>query len=50
MPRAAAGLGTRAVIASPITGPAGNREFLVHLAAGPGCAEIGERIAEVTGP
>ncbi len=44
-----AGLGTRAVIASPITGPAGNREFLVHLAPGPGCAEIGERIAEVTG-
>jgi 23S rRNA (cytidine1920-2'-O)/16S rRNA (cytidine1409-2'-O)-methyltransferase len=47
---AAAGLGTRALIASPITGPAGNREFLVHLAPGPGCAEIGERIAEVTGP
>ena len=46
----AVGLGTRAVIASPITGPAGNREFLVHLAPGPGCAEIGERIVEVTGP
>ncbi|MEA2621043.1 MAG: rRNA (cytidine1920-2-O)/16S rRNA (cytidine1409-2-O)-methyltransferase [Chloroflexota bacterium] len=44
------GLGTRAVIASPITGPEGNREFLVHLAPGPGCAEIGERIAEVTAP
>ena len=44
----AAGLGTRAVIASPLTGPEGNREFLVHLAPGPGCAEIGERIAEVT--
>jgi 23S rRNA (cytidine1920-2'-O)/16S rRNA (cytidine1409-2'-O)-methyltransferase len=44
------GLGTRAVIASPITGPEGNREFLVHLAPGPGCAEIGERIAEVTVP
>jgi len=43
-----AGLGARAVIASPITGPAGNREFLVHLAPGPGCAEIGDRIAEVT--
>jgi 23S rRNA (cytidine1920-2'-O)/16S rRNA (cytidine1409-2'-O)-methyltransferase len=43
------GLGTRAVIASPITGPEGNREFLVDLAPGPGCAEIGERIAEVTG-
>jgi 23S rRNA (cytidine1920-2'-O)/16S rRNA (cytidine1409-2'-O)-methyltransferase len=39
-------LGTRAVIASPILGPEGNREFLVHLQAGPGCAEIGERIAE----
>src|SRR6185312_3548157 len=47
---AAAGLGTRAVIASPITGPAGNREFLVHLAPGPGCAEIADRIAEGTGP
>jgi len=43
------GLGTRAVIASPITGPEGNREFLVHLAPGPGCAEIDQRIAEVTG-
>jgi len=42
------GLGARAVIASPITGPEGNREFLVHLAPGPGCAEIGDRIAEVT--
>ena len=42
-------LGTRAVIASPITGPEGNREFLVHLAPGPGCAEIGERIAEAVG-
>ena len=30
------GLGTRAVIASPITGPEGNREFLVHLGSGPG--------------
>jgi 23S rRNA (cytidine1920-2'-O)/16S rRNA (cytidine1409-2'-O)-methyltransferase len=40
------GLGTRAVIASPILGPEGNREFLVHLAPGPGCAEIGERIGE----
>ena len=39
-------LGTRAVIASPILGPEGNREFLVHLAPGPGCAEIGDRIAE----
>ena len=42
------GLGTRDVIASPITGPEGNREFLVHLAAGPGCAELGDLIATVT--
>jgi 23S rRNA (cytidine1920-2'-O)/16S rRNA (cytidine1409-2'-O)-methyltransferase len=42
----AAGLGTRAVIASPLTGPEGNREFLVHLASGPSCAEIGDRITE----
>jgi len=39
-------LGTRAVIASPLLGPEGNREFLVHLAAGPSCAEVGDRIAE----
>jgi 23S rRNA (cytidine1920-2'-O)/16S rRNA (cytidine1409-2'-O)-methyltransferase len=43
-------LGTRDVIASPLLGPEGNREFLVHLAPGPGCAEIGERIAAVTLP
>jgi 23S rRNA (cytidine1920-2'-O)/16S rRNA (cytidine1409-2'-O)-methyltransferase len=43
------GLGARAVISSPILGPEGNREFLVHLATGPGCAEIGDRIREVTG-
>ena len=42
-------LGTRDVIASPILGPEGNREFLIHLAPGPGCAEIADRIAEVTG-
>jgi 23S rRNA (cytidine1920-2'-O)/16S rRNA (cytidine1409-2'-O)-methyltransferase len=47
---AGAGLGTRAVVASPILGPAGNREFLVHLAPGPGCADIPERIAELTAP
>jgi 23S rRNA (cytidine1920-2'-O)/16S rRNA (cytidine1409-2'-O)-methyltransferase len=46
----AAGLGTRDVIASPLTGPEGNREFLVHLAPGPGCAEIGERIDAVAVP
>lgn len=50
--RAAAerGLGTRAVIASPLLGPDGNREFLVLLAPGPGCAEILDLIAEVTAP
>ncbi len=47
---AAIGLGTRAVIASPILGPEGNREFLVHLASGPGCAEIALRISSVTAP
>ena len=36
----AAGLGMRGVIPSPIQGPEGNREFLVHLQAGPGCANI----------
>jgi 23S rRNA (cytidine1920-2'-O)/16S rRNA (cytidine1409-2'-O)-methyltransferase len=44
------GLGTRAVIASPILGPEGNREFLLHLVAGPGCAEIPERIAQAAAP
>jgi 23S rRNA (cytidine1920-2'-O)/16S rRNA (cytidine1409-2'-O)-methyltransferase len=43
------GLGTRDVIASPLTGPEGNREFLVHLAPGPNCADIGARISRVTG-
>jgi 23S rRNA (cytidine1920-2'-O)/16S rRNA (cytidine1409-2'-O)-methyltransferase len=42
-------LGTRDVIASPILGPEGNREFLVHLAYGPSCADLPERIAKVTG-
>ncbi len=41
---AAQGLGTRDVIASPIRGPEGNREFLAWIAAGPSCAEIGDRI------
>ena len=44
-----AGLGARDVIASPILGPEGNREFLVHFAAGPGCADLPERVAEATG-
>jgi 23S rRNA (cytidine1920-2'-O)/16S rRNA (cytidine1409-2'-O)-methyltransferase len=43
------GLGTREVIASPILGPEGNKEFLVHLALGPSCADLPKRIATVTG-
>jgi 23S rRNA (cytidine1920-2'-O)/16S rRNA (cytidine1409-2'-O)-methyltransferase len=43
------GLGTRDVIASPILGPEGNREFLLHLQAGPSCADLGARIAAETG-
>ncbi len=46
----AAGLGSRDVIASPILGPEGNREFLLHLASGPGCADIDERVVAVTSP
>jgi 23S rRNA (cytidine1920-2'-O)/16S rRNA (cytidine1409-2'-O)-methyltransferase len=42
------GLGARGVIASPILGPEGNREFLVHLQAGPSCAEIDDLICKVT--
>jgi 23S rRNA (cytidine1920-2'-O)/16S rRNA (cytidine1409-2'-O)-methyltransferase len=42
----ALGIGMRAVIPSPILGPEGNREFMVHLQAGPGCAEVGDRIDE----
>ena len=44
----AAGLGTRDIVASPLEGPDGNREFLVHLVPGPGCADIGQRIASAT--
>ena len=43
---ASAGLGVRGVIASPILGPEGNREFLVHLQAGPSAAEVDDRIDE----
>jgi 23S rRNA (cytidine1920-2'-O)/16S rRNA (cytidine1409-2'-O)-methyltransferase len=46
---AALGLGAQAVIASPILGPEGNREFLLHLAPVPSRAEIPDRIREVTG-
>jgi 23S rRNA (cytidine1920-2'-O)/16S rRNA (cytidine1409-2'-O)-methyltransferase len=38
------GLGTRDVIASPIIGPEGNREFLAWFAAGPSCAELDDLI------
>jgi 23S rRNA (cytidine1920-2'-O)/16S rRNA (cytidine1409-2'-O)-methyltransferase len=34
------GLGVRGVIASPIQGPEGNREFLAHIGPGPSCAEL----------
>jgi 23S rRNA (cytidine1920-2'-O)/16S rRNA (cytidine1409-2'-O)-methyltransferase len=44
-----AGLGSRGVIASPLTGPQGNREFLIHLAAGRTIPTIADRIAGVTG-
>ena len=47
---AQAGLGARDVIASPILGPEGNREFLVHFGQGPGCSEIADRIREATAP
>jgi 23S rRNA (cytidine1920-2'-O)/16S rRNA (cytidine1409-2'-O)-methyltransferase len=43
------GLGTRDLIASPILGPEGNREFLADLAPGPGCADLAAKIATVTG-
>jgi 23S rRNA (cytidine1920-2'-O)/16S rRNA (cytidine1409-2'-O)-methyltransferase len=42
------GLGARGVIASPIVGPEGNREFLVHFHAGSSRAEIGDLIRAVT--
>jgi len=45
---AAINLGARDVIASPILGPEGNREFLVWLQRGPGCADIADRIAAAT--
>lgn len=42
----ALGIGVRGVIASPILGPEGNREFMACLGAGPSCAEIDRRIDE----
>jgi 23S rRNA (cytidine1920-2'-O)/16S rRNA (cytidine1409-2'-O)-methyltransferase len=44
------GLGTRDVIRSPLTGQDGNREFLIHVAYGPSCADLPLRIDEVTAP
>lgn len=44
------GLGARDVIPSPILGPEGNREFLVHFQRGPGCADIGDRMRVATQP
>ena len=38
------GLGTRNVIASPIQGPEGNREFLAYLGPGPSCAQLDDVI------
>jgi len=43
---AAVGLGMRGVIASPILGPEGNREFLVHLIARESSPDIDTRIDE----
>ena len=43
------GLGTRNLIASPILGPEGNREFLAHFGRGPSCADLPVRIDEATG-
>lgn len=43
------GLGTEGVIASPIAGGAGNREYLVHLRTGaPNPTEFMQRVAELT--
>jgi 23S rRNA (cytidine1920-2'-O)/16S rRNA (cytidine1409-2'-O)-methyltransferase len=46
----ALGLGARAVVASPILGPEGNREFLVELHRGPNCADIADLIVGSTAP
>lgn len=41
----AVGWGTGGVVASPLVGPAGNAEFLVHLVADPGADDARDRIA-----
>ena len=40
------GLGTRDVVASPIQGPEGNREFLAWFGPGPSCADLDPRIEQ----
>jgi 23S rRNA (cytidine1920-2'-O)/16S rRNA (cytidine1409-2'-O)-methyltransferase len=42
------GLGAQALIASPILGPEGNREFLVAFHHGVECADLADRIAAVS--
>ncbi len=44
------GLGAIDVIASPILGPEGNREFLVQFQSAPGGADLGDRIRRATQP
>ena len=44
------GLGAQALIASPILGSEGNREFLVAFHHGVECADLADRIAAVTAP
>jgi 23S rRNA (cytidine1920-2'-O)/16S rRNA (cytidine1409-2'-O)-methyltransferase len=44
------GLGAQALIASPILGPEGNREFLVAFHHGVECADLADRIQAVTAP
>jgi 23S rRNA (cytidine1920-2'-O)/16S rRNA (cytidine1409-2'-O)-methyltransferase len=44
------GLGARAVMASPLPGPAGNVEFMLQLGPGPdGGADVDAAVAEGTG-
>jgi 23S rRNA (cytidine1920-2'-O)/16S rRNA (cytidine1409-2'-O)-methyltransferase len=44
------GLGAQALVASPILGPEGNREFLVAFHHGVECADLANVIAAVTAP
>jgi 23S rRNA (cytidine1920-2'-O)/16S rRNA (cytidine1409-2'-O)-methyltransferase len=44
------GLGAQALIASPILGPEGNREFLISFHHGVECADLAARIEAVTEP